>query len=242
MWTGGCGGHLNFHRFWQTLNRTGTLCFGPILKLKHGLVPNQIHFLALPTLYQGVGMVLPYRLLSFGLFSLILVFQHAQCQTCEADHNRLLQRKKPEGKAMTLDDAIQQARELASQMNFTEKFQIVRGIGWDKNLFVGNTIGVKRLDVPSLNLQDSGQGYRTTQKSLIGKVTAYPSALAVAATWDQQLTFTWGQALGQGQQCPFRAGSQRASGGHKRPQRGVLARRIGVPRPAAGAGVRPRSA
>lgn len=105
---------------------------------------------------------------------------------------------------MSLDDAIQKARELASKMSFDEKSQIVKGTAYDTNVwnpppgfFVGNTAAVKHLGIPSLNLQDNGQGYRTTDVRIIGKVTAYPSTLAVAATWDRELGFTWGEALGK---------------------------------------------
>eukprot|EP00913_Durusdinium_trenchii_P028676 g26892.t1 len=112
-------------------------------------------------------------------------------------------RRAKEAKEMSLEDAIQKAGELVKQLTFDEKFGLVKGVAYSDGdfnppfgFFVGNTAAVERLKIPTLNLQDNGQGYRTTQKPIIGQVTAWPSTLAVAATWDRDLGYEWGQALG----------------------------------------------
>ena len=52
-----------------------------------------------------------------------------------------------------------------------------------------------RLGIPSLNMQDGPQGFRTIDDRIIGKVTAWPSQLALGATWDRNLAHAYGAAL-----------------------------------------------
>ena len=82
-----------------------------------------------------------------------------------------------------------------------EKLALLQGFGWVgyNNLpghFVGNIAGVARLGIPSTNIQDAGQGFRTTSDVHVGQVTAFPSALAAAATWDTALVGAWARAIG----------------------------------------------
>ena len=58
------------------------------------------------------------------------------------------------------------------------------------------TTAVSRLGLPSTNMQDAAQGFRTIFSQQIGQVTAFPSALAAAATWDPALVFDWASAIG----------------------------------------------
>eukprot|EP00008_Paramoeba_atlantica_P014030 CAMPEP_0201479586 /NCGR_PEP_ID=MMETSP0151_2-20130828/4266_1 /ASSEMBLY_ACC=CAM_ASM_000257 /TAXON_ID=200890 /ORGANISM="Paramoeba atlantica, Strain 621/1 / CCAP 1560/9" /LENGTH=643 /DNA_ID=CAMNT_0047861155 /DNA_START=228 /DNA_END=2159 /DNA_ORIENTATION=- len=44
-------------------------------------------------------------------------------------------------------------------------------------------------------MQDGPQGFRTIEGAHVDQVTSWPCALALAATWDQQLAAEWGHAL-----------------------------------------------
>ncbi|CAK9113738.1 unnamed protein product [Durusdinium trenchii] len=149
---------------------------------------------------QGAGLLC---LLALGC----LGFGQADVQDIWGDDEEICliqsKRRAKEAKEMSLEDAIQKAGELVKQLTFDEKFGLVKGVAYSDGdfnppfgFFVGNTAAVERLKIPTLNLQDNGQGYRTTQKPIIGQVTAWPSTLAVAATWDRDLGYEWGQALG----------------------------------------------
>jgi beta-glucosidase len=87
-------------------------------------------------------------------------------------------------------------------MTNAEKASILNGLksaayGDSHNgYYVGNTLGVKRLGVPSMNMQDASQGFRTIDASQYGQVTSWPCSLAVAANWDANATEEWGKALG----------------------------------------------
>lgn len=56
----------------------------------------------------------------------------------------------------------------------------------------GNTGSVDRLGVPSLCLQDGPAGVRPVQGS-----SQFPAGQAVAATWDRELIYARGRAMGQ---------------------------------------------
>lgn len=62
--------------------------------------------------------------------------------------------------------------------------------------YIGNIPAVPRLGIPSINMQDASQGFRTIDPSQYGQVTSWPCSLAVAGTWDVNLTEQWGIALG----------------------------------------------
>lgn len=100
--------------------------------------------------------------------------------------------------------AVARADALVRQMTWEEKYGMVKGVGYPDNTynppkeyFVGNTAAVPRLGIPSLNLQDNGQGYRTLHAEQVGQVTSWPSSLAVTATWDDALIERWAKALGK---------------------------------------------
>jgi len=86
-------------------------------------------------------------------------------------------------------------------MNFEEKVNLTFGLGWEgynllAGYYVGSVPGIPRLGVPGIWMQDAAQGFRTSEEVMIGQVTSWPCSLAVAATWDADLMFEWGQALG----------------------------------------------
>lgn len=84
-----------------------------------------------------------------------------------------------------------------AQMSQTEKFKMMRGIGgigsWN---FVGNTEPISHLGIPSISMQDASGGFRTLTESLVGTVTAWPSLLSMAATWDTAMVRDFAEALG----------------------------------------------
>ncbi|KAL1508433.1 hypothetical protein AB1Y20_004537 [Prymnesium parvum] len=94
------------------------------------------------------------------------------------------------------------AQQLVQEMTAEERQRLVQGVGWERasperGYFVGNILGVPRLGVPSINMQDAAQGYRTLENVMKSQVTSWPCGLAVAATWDRALVYEWGRALGR---------------------------------------------
>ena len=98
-------------------------------------------------------------------------------------------------------DPASAAKALADQLTEDETLRLLQGIGWSffsllPNFYVGSMYGVPRLGIPSINMQDAAQGFRTIDPVNVGKVTQWPCLLNVAATWDANLTERFGMALG----------------------------------------------
>ena len=94
------------------------------------------------------------------------------------------------------------AAALVANMTTEERLSLLAGTGWalvlqKSGYYVGNSVPIARLGIPALKMQDAAQGFRTTDKRMIGQVTSWPCSLAVAATWDLNLTRAWGRALGE---------------------------------------------
>ncbi|GMH83616.1 hypothetical protein TrVE_jg11379 [Triparma verrucosa] len=92
--------------------------------------------------------------------------------------------------------------QLVAQMDTSEKYSIVNGVGWisrkqQSGYYIGNEPAVDRLGIPSIKMQDAAQGFRTTDERIIGEVTAWPCSLGVASAWDVDLMEDWGHALGK---------------------------------------------
>ena len=84
-------------------------------------------------------------------------------------------------------------------MNYEEKAGFLKGVGYATGAsggYVGAVRGVPRLGIPSANMQDAGQGFRTLHGNHVGQVTSWPCTLAAAATWDVTLTYRWAAAIG----------------------------------------------
>lgn len=90
----------------------------------------------------------------------------------------------------------EQAGALISQMNLTEKLTFVAGVGvnWNKeNLtYVGVTGSLPRLRLPAIHEEDGPQGVGDH----LVQVTQWPSAGTVTQSWDRELMFQYGQAMG----------------------------------------------
>ncbi|KAL2826889.1 glycosyl hydrolase family 3 N terminal domain-containing protein [Aspergillus cavernicola] len=89
-------------------------------------------------------------------------------------------------------EAYNRAVEIVSQMTLDEKVNLTSGTGWQLERCVGQTGSVPRLGVGSLCLQDSPLGIRFSDYN-----SAFPAGVNVAATWDRQLAYLRGQAMGE---------------------------------------------
>jgi beta-glucosidase len=103
-------------------------------------------------------------------------------------------------RSSSIEDSVARARELVAQMTSNEKYGLLQGYGWDgynpaNGNFIGNTYAIQRLGVPSLNLQDGPQGWRTIDDRQIDQIISWPCALNVASTWDRNRVYQYAQAL-----------------------------------------------
>ncbi|KAK7538732.1 glycoside hydrolase superfamily [Phyllosticta citribraziliensis] len=89
-------------------------------------------------------------------------------------------------------EAYAKAAKLVSRMTLAEKTNITSGTGILMGRCVGNTGSVPRLSFPQLCLQDSALGVRYTDN-----VTAFPPGITVGATFNKQLMYARGAALGK---------------------------------------------
>jgi beta-glucosidase len=81
-----------------------------------------------------------------------------------------------------------QARSLVAQMTTAEKVNVTHG--WPGSC-VGNTGAVPRVGVPPLCFADGPAGIRGQEF-----VSAFPAGIHVGATWDKELMYKYGRALG----------------------------------------------
>lgn len=81
---------------------------------------------------------------------------------------------------------------LLSSMTHEEKLQMIHGscVGCP---FVGHIEGIDRLGIPSLNMHDGPQGFRTEHATS----TSFPGGMAMAATFDEDAVHEWGRAMGK---------------------------------------------
>jgi len=61
--------------------------------------------------------------------------------------------------------------------------------------YVGNVAAVPRLGIPPITMNDGPQGFRDDQHPATS--TAWPSGLTMAASWDVDAVFEWGQGMGK---------------------------------------------
>lgn len=90
---------------------------------------------------------------------------------------------------------------LMGNLTGEEKVRLLQGVGWDwpyppTDFYSGSVPAVPRLGIPSLHMSDAGQGWRTTHRSMVGRVTSFPSGLAAAATWDAEAVQGYAAAIG----------------------------------------------
>ncbi|KAM7204363.1 Glycoside hydrolase superfamily [Rhypophila sp. PSN 637] len=85
-------------------------------------------------------------------------------------------------------DSYAKAQALVEQMTLAEKTNITGGVG----IYMGNTGSADRLGFPQLCLQDSALGVASTDN-----ITAFPAGITTGATFDKDLIYARGVALGQ---------------------------------------------
>lgn len=88
--------------------------------------------------------------------------------------------------------AYEQARAFVSQLTLAEKVNLTTGVGWEGEQCVGNVGAIPRLGFHSLCMQDSPLGIRFADY-----VSAFPSGINVAMTWDRSLAYARGVAMGE---------------------------------------------
>ncbi|KAI1444831.1 glycoside hydrolase family 3 protein [Annulohypoxylon stygium] len=89
-------------------------------------------------------------------------------------------------------ESYDKAIKLVSQMTLAEKVNITAGTGLFMGPCVGNTGSVPRLGIPNLCLQDGPLGVRTTDN-----ITAFPAGITTGATFNKDLIYQRGVALGE---------------------------------------------
>eukprot|EP00931_Biecheleriopsis_adriatica_P067372 TRINITY_DN41523_c0_g1_i1.p1 TRINITY_DN41523_c0_g1~~TRINITY_DN41523_c0_g1_i1.p1 ORF type:complete len:694 (-),score=118.80 TRINITY_DN41523_c0_g1_i1:122-2182(-) len=96
-------------------------------------------------------------------------------------------------------EAEGKASAVLGRMSRLEMQQLMNGVHDESELgwYVGNTPGIARLAVPALKMQDASQGFRPTTDTEIGTTTCWPSLLAMAATWDDKLLWSYAAAIGR---------------------------------------------
>lgn len=89
-------------------------------------------------------------------------------------------------------NAIVEARveDLFGRLTQDEKIGLLTGTGF-------TTQPIPRLGVPALAMVDAGGGVRGGQDSTLGPATAFPAGVAMASTWDTNLLWRIGRAIGE---------------------------------------------
>ena len=95
-------------------------------------------------------------------------------------------RSYPEGEAAAKIES--RVTQLLSQLTLDEKVSLLAGDGFDGM----STTAVPRLGIPKLVMADGPQGIRAH-----GPACSFPSGISLAATWDTNLAYRYGEALGR---------------------------------------------
>jgi beta-glucosidase len=89
-------------------------------------------------------------------------------------------------------DAYAKAQLVVANMTLAEKVNVTSGTGYFMGPCVGQTGSALRFGIPNLCLQDSPLGVRDTENN-----TAFPAGVTTGATWDKELMYARGVALGE---------------------------------------------
>ena len=93
---------------------------------------------------------------------------------------------------------LARAKELVNRMTLEEKVLLVSGDGW------WATHRIDRLEVPSISITDGPHGVRKGQGAGLSesvRATCFPTASALACSWDRKLVQRVGIALGEESQA-----------------------------------------
>lgn len=88
------------------------------------------------------------------------------------------------------DDAFDQANAFVARLNLTEKAMLVTG--YLGGPCVGNIAAIPRVNFRGICLQDGPNAIRTADKA-----TVFPAGLTVAASWDKDMFYQRGVAIGE---------------------------------------------
>ncbi|GHJ89176.1 hypothetical protein NliqN6_5578 [Naganishia liquefaciens] len=88
--------------------------------------------------------------------------------------------------------AVEKARTFVAQLTLEEKVNLTTGVGWQGGRCVGNIPPIERVGFDGLCLEDAPLGVRFADG-----VTAFPSGLNAAATFDRQLMYERALAIGE---------------------------------------------
>jgi len=96
-----------------------------------------------------------------------------------------------------MTDSLKAAAELVSRMTVEEQAKLLSGDGWWR------THGIERLELPSISVSDGPHGLRKVHDLFGNSVpaTCFPTAPALAATWNTALVREVGAALGRESQA-----------------------------------------
>ncbi len=83
----------------------------------------------------------------------------------------------------------QRVDDLFGRLTEDEKLSLLGGTGF-------TTQPIPRLGVPAMAMADAGQGVRGGQDSTLGPATAFPAGVLMASSWDTNLLWRIGQAIG----------------------------------------------
>ncbi|CAL3964776.1 hypothetical protein PZA11_002296 [Diplocarpon coronariae] len=89
-------------------------------------------------------------------------------------------------------EAYAKAKDFVSQLTLLEKVNLTTGVGWEGEQCVGQTGSIPRLGLRSLCMQDAPVGLRFTDYNSV-----FSSGQTVAATFDRDLYYARGHAMGQ---------------------------------------------
>lgn len=94
---------------------------------------------------------------------------------------------------VSYEQADSTARELLGKMTLEEKISLLGG----HNMFY--TSGIERLGIPPLLMSDATAGVRMMDhiRERIGKSTAFPCPVALAATWNPNLAYQYARSIGE---------------------------------------------
>ena len=106
--------------------------------------------------------------------------------------------KSPKDQAIdSIKSPKDQAIDLVKKMTLEEKISLMYGLG-NNTVYVGETNGIPRLNIPALKYNDGPQGFRNPKKlNLTGTSTCFPCSLAISSTWDQNAAYLFGDTIGK---------------------------------------------
>lgn len=114
---------------------------------------------------------------------------------CDQDFRALNMRNGLPANAVYLDDkatAEVRASDLVKRMTFDEKLMMTGG--WK----IMHYPALERLGLPPVYFSDASQGIHVKNHCVkVGKSTAFPATLALAATWNTDLAYEYAKAIGE---------------------------------------------